>query len=255
MSHNLFYIWLYSIAYFRKTMATAAPPVSFSSTKETANYARLCYLLVEVGSCVLRNTFDKINPPSDLQKHLKTHRATLQLLQKKKVLNPTQWGKLYPAIGASVSSKNFDITLLTVLLRNICSLRPPATGWDALPPATDMSTEADIARVKYFRNTVYGHAEKASVDDATFNVYWQDIKDALVRLGGPAYGVAIDDLKNECMDPLFEEHYRELLKGWKRDDDNTKDKLNEIHWMLEELMKASASKTQPKGKFVSSKVM
>ena len=236
-------------------MATAAPPVSFSSTKETANYARLCHLLVEVGSCVLRNTFDKINPPSDLHKHLKTHRATLQLLQKKKVLNPTQWGKLYPAIPTSVSSKNFDITLLTVLLRNICSLIPPATGWDALPPAADMSTEADIARVKYFRNTVYGHAEKASVDDATFNVYWQDIKDALVRLGGHAYGVAIDNLKNECMDPVYEEHYRELLKEWKRDDDNTKDKLNEIHWMLEELMKASASKTQPKGKFISSKLI
>ena len=236
-------------------MATAAPPVSFSSTKETANYARLCHLLVEVGSCVLRNTFDKINPPSDLHKHLKTHRATLQQLRMKKILNPTQWGKLYPAIRTSVSSKNFDITLLTVLLRNICSLSPPATGWDALPPATDMSSEADIARVKYFRNTVYGHAEKASVDDATFNVYWQDIKDALVRLGGPAYGVAIDNLKNECMDPVFEEHYRELLKEWKRDDDNTKDKLDEIHWMLEELMKASASKTQPKGKFISSKLI
>ena len=59
------------------------------------------------------------------------------------------------------------------------------------------------------------------MDDATFHVYWQDIKDALVRLGGPAYGVAIDNLKNECMDPVFEEHYRELLKEWKRDDDNT----------------------------------
>ena len=144
MSHNLFNIWLYSIAYFSKTMATAAPPVSFSSTKETANYARLCHLLVEVGSCVLRNTFDKINPPSDLHKHLKTHRATLQQLRRKKILNPTQWGKLYPAIRTSVSSKNFDITLLTVLLRNICSLSRPATGWDALPPATDTSTEADI---------------------------------------------------------------------------------------------------------------
>ena len=255
MSHNLFNIWLYLIAYFRKTMATAAPPVSFSSTKETANYARLCHLLVEVGSCVLRNTFDKINPPSDLHKHLKTHRATLQQLRMKKILNPTQWGKLYPAIRTSVSSKNFDITLLTVLLRNICSLSRPATGWDAFPPAADTSTEADIVRVKYFRNTVYGHAENASVDDATFNEYWQDIKDALVRLGGTAYGVAIDDLKNECMDPLFEEHYRELLKEWKRDDDNTKDKLNEIHWMLEELMKASTSKTQPKGKFISSKLI
>ena len=113
-----------------------------------------------------------------------------------------------------------------------------------------MSSEADIARVKYFRNTVYGHAEKASVDDATFNVYWQDIKDALVRLGGPTYGVAIDDLKNKCMDPVFEEHFRELLKEWKRDDDNTKDKLDEIDRKLEELiLKASTSTPLPKGRF------
>ena len=202
-------------------MATAAALVSFFSTKETTNYARLCCLLVDVGSCVLQDTFDRINLPGDLHKHLQTHHTKLQQLRMKKILNPTQWGKLYPAIHTSVSSKNFDITLLTVLLRNICSLSPPAAGWDALPPATDISTEADIARVKYFRNTVYGHAEKASVDDATFHVYWQDIKDALVRLGGPAYELAIDDLKNECMDPVFEEHYRELLKEWKRDDDNT----------------------------------
>ena len=231
-------------------MATAVAPVSFSSTKETTNYARLCRLLVDVGSHVLRDKFDSIHPPTDLYKDLITHHATLQLLQRRKVVNPTQWGNLYPPIRTSVSSKNFDITLLTVLLRNICSLSPPASGWDALPPATDMSSEADIARVKYFRNTVYGHAEKASVDDATFNVYWQDIKDALVRLGGPAYGVAIDDLKNECMDPVFEEHYRELLKEWKRDDDNTKDKLDEIDRKLEELtLKASTSTPLPKGRF------
>ena len=255
MSQNLFNTLLSSIVFVRKTMATAAAPVSFSPTKETTNYARLCCLLVEVGSCVLRDTFDRINPPSDLHKHLMTHHTKLQQLQKKKVLNPTQWGKLYPALRTPVSSKNFDITLLTVLLRNICSLSPPATGWDALPPATDMSSEADIARVKYFRNTVYGHAEKASVDDATFNVYWQDIKDVLVRLGGPLHEKAVNNLKNECMDPVFEEHYREVLKEWKRDDDNTKDKLDEIDRKLEELMKASTSKTQPKGKFVISKVM
>ncbi|XP_022783473.1 NLR family CARD domain-containing protein 3-like isoform X1 [Stylophora pistillata] len=227
-------------------MATAGVPVSFSSSKETTNYAKLCRLLVDVGCYVLRDTFDSIHPPSDLHKNLRTHHSKLQLLQKKRVLNPTQWGNLYPPIRTSVSSKNFDITLLTVLLRNICSLSPPATGWDALPPATDVSTEADIVRVKYFRNTVYAHADKASVDNAKFDGYWHDIKDALVRLGGPVYAVAIDDLKNECMDPVFEEHYRELLKEWKRDDDNTKEKLDEIHWMLEEIMKASTNTPLPK---------
>ena len=75
------------------------------------------------------------------------------------------------------------------LLRNICGLAPPLTGWDALPATTDVSREADIARVKYLRNTVYGHAEQAFVDDATFDTHWKEIRDTLVRLGGEKYKV------------------------------------------------------------------
>ena len=78
-----------------------------------------------------------------------------------------------------------------VQLRNICGLAAPATGWDALPAATDVTLEADIARIKYLRNTVYAHAEHASVDDATFNTYWCEIRDAVVRLGGVAYRAAV----------------------------------------------------------------
>ena len=115
-----------------------------------------------------------------------------------------------------------------VLLRNICSLVPPVTGWDALPPAVDTTLEADIARIKYFRNTVYGHASEASVDDATFNQYWKDIQEAIVRLEGAGYQSAIDDLKRECMDPDFEEHYRELLKQWVMDEKSVKERLDEI---------------------------
>lgn len=51
-------------------MATAGVPVSFSSSKETTNYAKLCRLLVDVGCHVLRDTFDSIHPPSDLHKNL-----------------------------------------------------------------------------------------------------------------------------------------------------------------------------------------
>ena len=39
---------------------------------------------------------------------------------------------------------------------------------------------------------------------------------------------AIDRLEMECMDPEAEEHYIELLGRWKRDEDNVKDKLEEI---------------------------
>lgn len=228
-------------------MAASGTSASFSSTNETTNYARLCRLLVGVGSKVIRDTFDKIHPPASLHTSLTTtYHSKLQALRKKKVLNATQWGKLYPAIRTSVSSRYFDITLLTVLLRNICRLAPPATGWDALPSAADVGTEANIARVRYFRNTVYGHADQASVDDATFNVYWKDIRNALVSLGGTEYEAAIDALKNECMDPEIADHYEELLKQWKKDEDNIKDLLEEI---LEKLTTSTCT-SQPKGIFL-----
>ena len=199
-------------------MASIAAP-SFHSTTETANYARLSRLLVDVGSHVLRETFETQRPPGNLDTVLSSPpvHAVLQSFRKKRILNPLQWGKLYPVIKSSVSSKNFDITLLIILLRNICGLLPPATGWNALPPVADTTLEADIVRIKCYRNTVYGHASEASVDDATFNQYWKDIQDALVRLGGADYQSAINDLKKECMDPDFEEHYKELLKQWVKD--------------------------------------
>ena len=145
-----------TIQYF--FMATAAAP-SFHSTKETTNYARLCRLLVGVSAHILRETFDKRRPPGNLDTVLSRpsiHRL-LKSLRIKKVLNPSQWDKLYPAIKSSVSSKNFDITLLMVLRRNICGLAPPATGWDTLPPTADTTLEADFVRIKCYRNAVYGH--------------------------------------------------------------------------------------------------
>ena len=111
-------------------------------------------------------------------------------------------------------------------------------GWDTLPLATDTTLEADIVRIKCYRNTVYGHASQASVDDVTFNQYWQDIQDALVRLGGAGYQSAINDLKKECMDPDIKEHYKELLKQWVVDEVSIKERLDEIGKSLDELKEA-----------------
>ena len=111
-------------------MAFVAP--ASLSTKETTNYARLCRVLVDVGTCALRDCFDAICTPPTLHTVLAANQATLHNLRTRRIINATQWGKLFPAIPSSVSSKNFDITLLTTLLRNICGLVPPVTGWDML---------------------------------------------------------------------------------------------------------------------------
>jgi len=216
-------------------MASATPTVS--SSKKTTNYARLCRLLVDVGTQALRDTLDVIHAPTNLHAVLAANKPTLQGLRSRRIINATQWGRLFPFIPSSVSSKTFDTTLLMVLLRNLCGLPSPITGWDTLPAATDMSREADIARVKYFRNTVYAHAEQGSVDDTTFNAYWQDIRDTLVRLGGVRYRAAIDNLETECMDPETEDHYKQLLIEWKKDEDNIKDELKEIGNKMTDVMK------------------
>ena len=227
-------------------MASAAP--AFRSTNGTTNYARLCRLLVDVGSQALRETFNRIYPPKNLHKVLSNPavHSTLQSLRSKKVLNQLQWSKLYPT-RSLVSSKDFDITLLISLLRNICGLTPPATGWNYLPPVKDVTREADIARVRYYRNEIYGHAGQASVDDDAFSTCWKDIRNALVRLGGVPYAAAIDGLKDGCMDPDMEKYYRELHKHWKEDGESIKDKLvdmaEEFGRKLDEL-KASITNTE-----------
>ena len=206
----------------------ASSLADFASTQENTNYARLCRLLVDVGCTVLRDTFDSIHSPANLHVVLSSPSvfSTLQSLRNKNVLNSLQWGKLFPAVASSVSSANFDVTLLMVLLRNICGLTPPvSTGrWDELPPYCDNST--NIVIIKWYRNDVYGHATKASVDDATFNTLWQKISSAVLALG-PGYGDVISRLKSECMDPAAEAHYQKLLSDWKKDDDT----LKELHGM------------------------
>ena len=208
-------------------MSSAAP--SIPSTKQENNYERLCRLLVGVGWQVLRETFDRVRPPGSLYSVLADPQihAQLKSLRKKIVLSTPQWIKLYPIIKSSVSSATFDSTLLVVLLRNICGLVPPATGWSNCPLVTDTTLAADIARIQFYRNTVYTHACNASVDDAAFSSYWKEIKDTLVRLGGACYRDAIDDFENEIMEPEFEGHYQELLKQWVEDDNSIGDKLEE----------------------------
>ena len=104
-------------------MACAAPTAS--STKETTNYARLCRLLVDLGTEVLKDKFNTIHSSANLQAVLSANVTTLQSLRSRKIINPTQWGKLFPVISSSVSSASFDITLLMVLLRNVCGLAAP----------------------------------------------------------------------------------------------------------------------------------
>ena len=178
-------------------------------SQEKANFSRLSRLLVDKGTEALRNTFDGIHTPVSLPVVLNAKKSSLLKL-KSRVINTLQWDLLYPPSGNPPDSKNFDVTLVTVLLRNICGF--PKTGWNIMPLDADRSTQANIVRIKSYRNEVFAHVTSTRVDNATFKILWQKISQALVELNIPQDDV--DDLKLCCLSPE-EETYIGILKDWK----------------------------------------
>lgn len=47
----------------------------------------------------------------------------------------------------------------------------PSHRFDKLPPVTEVSDGADLARIKYYRN-VMAHAEKDELSNEDFNTMW-----------------------------------------------------------------------------------
>ena len=203
-------------------MATA--PVSpLASSMEKTNGAKLSRLLIDGGTTVLRTIFDGYHPPANLSTSLNANYSTLQSLFKKKVLRDAQWDKLFPTGGETPDSNTFDVTLLFLLLTNICGLSSPLSGWHSKPSPSDNSLEANLARVKLFRNELYSHVSTTAIDTPTFSGLWQDISTVLVALGLDK--VAIERLK---LEHSGEEDHVEILREWAKSEEDTKSQLMDI---------------------------
>ena len=204
------------------SMATAAPSPLASSPEKT-NGNKLIRLLIDGGTTVLRNIFDYYHPPTNLASDLNSNYSILNKLLRKRVLNGHQWDKLFPPGGGVPDSNTFDITLLFLLLTNICGLSPPLTGWHTKPSPGDNSLEANLARVKFFRNELYGHVTSTAFDAAIFSSLWQEISAALLSLGLDQ--AEIDRLKAESGG---EEDYLDALFEWADSDVEIKTELKDI---------------------------
>ena len=211
-------------------MAAASPSPLVSSVEKT-NGAKLSRLLIDGGTTVLRNVFDSYHPPANLAADFNANYPTLNGLFKKRVLHRPQWDLLFPPSGAPPDSKTFDITLLFVLLTNICGLSPPLSGWHKPQPSSDTSLEANLARVKLYRNELYGHVTSTGVQTAAFNVKWQEISAVLVALG--LNPTEVTRLKSE---PCGEDYISALIEWVKRDE--------EIQSQLREVLKTQQEARQ-----------
>ena len=154
------------------TASTPVSPVSSGSSvlnvsEEKTNGTKLMRLLVDGGTHVLRNLLHSVHPTDKLQVVLNNNKAKLQLLRSRGVIFKNQWEMLFPASGDPPDSKTFDISLLHLLLREICHLTAPSTGWHNMPAEDDNSLGANITRIKCFRNELC-HNVSTEIPNAKF---------------------------------------------------------------------------------------
>ena len=184
------------------------------SVKAKANFARLSHLLIDKGGEGLRRVLLAKIWPSTLVAVLNAKKLVLQNLKKKRVINDQQWDLLYPTSGTP-DFENFDITLLTVLIRNIVALPAPATGWSGMPRPNDHSASANVLRIRLYRNEIYAHAARTQIDDTTFENFWRKISQVLRKLLVTRQD--IDGLRHSPMSPEEEIYVTQLKECEERD--------------------------------------
>ena len=229
-------------------MATGSSPSAadeaLSTTDEKANFQRLTRLLMRGGLALLRDVFDSIHPPANLPAVLGNPaiKSNLQTLRGRVLTHP-EWDCLYNPSGPGTYGKStdFDISLLCKLLREICNLTPPATGWKDLPNITDHSLGADLVRIRIYRNEIYGHNHSMEITNADFEKLWRKISETLLRIASNISSVKRDEWKksietffHEPLTPDAKECVDELGL-WYFIDMDTKDKLEKLDEKTEQV--------------------
>ena len=208
-------------------MADSRPKDSCLSIEGNELFFRLCKLLIGGGTEVMRMQFDQHIPPSELPKKLQQMKS--HLLNLKRVITPPMQKKLYPDDNTYGKSTDFDISLLMILLRNLCGLKPPKStnNWEDMPLDSDRSLEADILRLKQYRNKLFVHVHSCDIKRSEFDTISNEITKILVRLGGPDWKLKVEKMLKGPLSQLEIKHKTEL-EMWHNNDAEVKEIVTEM---------------------------
>ncbi|XP_062582915.1 uncharacterized protein LOC134244679 [Saccostrea cucullata] len=208
----------------------AASP--YSSTEEPTNACRACRLLLGPCTDQFRDVFRHFVPPSSFQHVILRKTSDLPRL------TAPQMNLILPR-GSSYTGNysDMDISLLYILLRNICSIPPHSTGWGNAPDPADRSLSASIERIHTARNQCV-ISSSSVLSDADFNRIWSTVRSAVVDLdsflnNGNLFKSQVDVIKQETMDPVGDQHFIEELKKQIEEDAPTKEIVHDLQKKIE----------------------
>ncbi|XP_013386924.1 uncharacterized protein LOC106156274 isoform X1 [Lingula anatina] len=207
-----------------------------SGTINLGKYARLCFLVIELGTEAMRQYFKKILLPSgtSLQQFLSSNRVILEGMLSKRKLNKTQFDLLFPPGGTMPATclNNFDITLLFSLIRDLHPKtsdvpEPKSDVWNNLQAARsspDLPRQIlDLIEIKFYRNSL-AHSKSVNITDSDYELMWQSITISVLNLGVTTE--QLDSVKNITIDPEKEQEYITRLKNQEQEEQNLKEGLH-----------------------------
>ncbi|XP_062597051.1 uncharacterized protein LOC134258501 [Saccostrea cucullata] len=120
-------------------------------------------------------------------------------------------------IGAKTDGyKEFDITLLYTLIRNICTTIPrPTKGWggNSMPSVGETTIGDDVERIRLIRNNMFEHISSASTSQSEFDDTWQIITNVCQRLQTYTKKDYMSGLSNIQSQALEEENEKAIIEN------------------------------------------
>ncbi|XP_061171499.1 uncharacterized protein LOC133181006 [Saccostrea echinata] len=184
------------------------------------NFTRVNIAIFDELTKIYRDVLSKEISPFQLQKLIKTHQVI-------RILRPGQINIINRAVISDY--KEFDITLIYTLLRNVCpNITPPTNGWNKNPGPSDLTVGDDIERIRQIRNEVSGHSPSASMSDHEYQKIWTNIEDICRRMEtytGCSYLHELASIETQTIDKETEEIYLEKMRKMDEDQRNLGNEL------------------------------
>ncbi|XP_060589554.1 uncharacterized protein LOC132744790 [Ruditapes philippinarum] len=207
-------------------MASARPGTS-SSAQAVDNRVflfRLQILIIDGGLTVLRNYVEQeLSAQSNsLSGCLANERTTINVLKGRGIITQVQYDLLFPSSGI-VSTSDLDITLIICLMRNLkCFKLNKKFNWKIPPGQSDTSIEADICRLKNYRNEICHISTTTGIQHSDFITKWDEIEQILLRFD-KVYPIkdfhqTITDFEFSPLDPKTEQRVTDEIEKWESHD-------------------------------------
>lgn len=186
-------------------LAMASNP--YAATEEMTNINTVSRLLFGPCTDQLRDLLRFHITPAKFPMVIQKNKSRLRRL------NEDQRKLIMPNSGLySGNYDDLDISLLYILLRNVCGIRAHNTGWGNTPNPSDRSVSAHLERLRLTRNQC-GHLT-GGMSNAEFRKIWSTIRAAVVDLdfqlkNGNKYEKIVDFIRVDTMDQIMEKHDRD----------------------------------------------